>query len=564
MTTGPAGSAAREANATVAEYVVELLWGLGVRHAFGVTGREIAVVWRALFESDETEHPIITIHTRHENGAGYAAVGAWHESGRPSAMFVTTAPGLTNAMTSLETARAVGAKVVLLSPLTAACARGRLGIQDTGPRGFDSPDLYSEGRLFNLVATIASVDELRPVTGQLAAGLARSQQGFMAHIAIATDVQDAPMDAKGPVPVHRLPAPGATPGLIDAIVALLAGEPFAVLVGAGARHHATAIRRLLDVTGAPAMSSPRGLGVVGKHPQFIGVTGNGGHGSVFARLKATPVARMLVLGSGLGMATTGGRPELVPPKGFIHVDLDSRVFAKAHPEVETLAVQAEIGAVLEALLARSSDLVRREPAPRTSRLARLVLVPDRQRPVHPAALMAAIQRVVVRETDMPVLADAASAMFWGARHLEFDTPGRWWVENRWGAMGNAAGAVIGMAASRGGPALAIVGDAAMHMQDELNTAAQYGIRAIWVVLNDSGMGIVRAGTRIWEWPRHDADFPQTDFAAVAAAKGVTGVRVTSEEDLDRALQEAVDATGPVLIDVVIDRDVAPPMEARGS
>jgi thiamine pyrophosphate-dependent acetolactate synthase large subunit-like protein len=45
---------------------------------------------------------------------------------------------------------------------------------------------------------------------------------------------------------------------------------------------------------------------------------------------------------------------------------------------------------------------------------------------------------------------------------------------------------------------------------------------------------------------------------------VTGVRVTSEEDLDRALQEAVDATGPVLVDVIIDRDVAPPIEARGS
>jgi acetolactate synthase-1/2/3 large subunit len=446
-----AESAAPEPNATVAQYLVELLWDLGVRHAFGVTGREIAAVWRALFESDETEHAIITIHTRHENGAGYAAVGAWHESGRPSAMFVTTAPGLTNAMTSLETARATGAKVVLLSPLTAACARGRLGIQDTGPRGFDPPDLYCEGRLFDLVATIASVDELRTVTGQLSAGLARSQPGFMAHVAIATDVQNTPMDGKRTLPVHRLPAPSATPELIDEIVRLLAAEPFAVWVGAGARHHATAIRRLLDVTGAPAMSSPRGLGVVGKHRQFIGVTGNGGHGSVFTRLTAAPVARTLVLGSGLGMATTGGRPELVPPKGYIHVDLDSRVFAKAHPEVETLAVQAEIGAVLEGLLARSGDLVWREPTPHTSRLARLVLVPDRQRPVHPDALMAAIQRVVVNGTDMPILADAASAMFWGTRYLEFDVPGRWWVENRWGAMGNAAGAVIGMAASRGGP-----------------------------------------------------------------------------------------------------------------
>ncbi|MDX6720551.1 MAG: acetolactate synthase large subunit [Solirubrobacteraceae bacterium] len=539
------------------------MWQLGVRHAFGVTGREIAPVWRALFTSDETAHPIMAIHTRHENGAGYAAVGSWHESGRPSAMFVTTAPGLTNALTSLETARAVGAKLVLLSPLTAACNRGKLGIQDTGPRGYDSADLYSEGRLFKLVAPIASLDDLRTVAGQIVAGMAGTEQGYMAHVAIATDLQDTPVKGEPRrIPAHRTTAPSVSPADVNEIIELLAADPFAVWVGAGARHHAVAIRQLLDVTGAPAMCSPRGLGVVGNHPQFIGVTGNGGHTSVFTSLASEPVQRMLVLGSGLGMATTANRPELVPPKGFIHVDLDREVFAKANPEVETLGVQGEIGAVVEALLARSSELVRREPARHVSRRTRLVLVPDERRAVHPAALMAAIQRVIVKGTDMPVLADAASAMFWGARHLEFDAPGRWWVENRWGAMGNAAGAVIGMAAARRGPALAIVGDAAMHMQDEINTAAQYGIRAIWVVLNDSGMGIVREGTRKWDWPRHEADFPATDFAAVAEAKRATGLRVTSEEDLDAILQQAVDAAGPVLIDVIIDQEAAPPIEAR--
>ena len=102
----------------------------------------------------------------------------------------------------------------------------------------------------------------------------------------------------------------------------------------------------------------------------------------------------------------------------------------------------------------------------------------------------------------------------------------------------------------------------MHMQDEINTAVQYGIRAIWVVLNDGGMGIVREGTRRWNWPRHEADFPMTDFAAVATAKGATGLRVECEDALDAALRRAITSPGPVVVDVVIDQRVAQPIDTR--
>jgi acetolactate synthase-1/2/3 large subunit len=129
-------------------------------------------------------------------------------------------------------------------------------------------------------------------------------------------------------------------------------------------------------------------------------------------------------------------------------------------------------------------------------------------------------------------------------------------------MGWAAGAVVGAAAGGGGAALAIVGDGAMHMQDEINTAVRYGIPAIWVVLNDAGLGIVRAGMRANGWGRHDADFPPTDFAAVARAKGAAGLRVTSERELDAALVLAAQAERPFVLDVVIDQEAAPPIGAR--
>src|SRR3954471_2987591 len=132
------------------------------------------------------------MHTRHENGAGFAAIGSWAQTGRPVIVFVTTGPGLTNVITSLETARATGAKLVLLSPLTPAAERGRLGIQATGPAGYSNPDLYTAGRIFDVVAMLEAPDQLATLAGPLAAGLA-GDTGFCAHIAIPTSVQTAPV-----------------------------------------------------------------------------------------------------------------------------------------------------------------------------------------------------------------------------------------------------------------------------------------------------------------------------------------------------------------------------------
>jgi acetolactate synthase-1/2/3 large subunit len=541
---------------TVADHVARLLVALGVREAWGVCGREIIPVWCSLMAAPE----ITTRHARHESGAGFAALGSGIQTGRPVAIFVTTGPGVTNTITSLEAARSAGARFVLLSPLTPAAERGRLGIQETGPAGYNNPDLYTPGRVFDVVTQLESPEQLPTLAGRLASGFAGAG-GFSAHIAIPTKLQAELTEIAPAVPVHRRPPPSLSPAVADELVELLAREPFAVWLGWGARGHATAVRRLLDLTGAPAICSPRGLGIADGHPGFLGVTGNGGSPSLAEDLRRFDLRRTLVLGTRLSEATSGWVPELVAPDGFVHVDLDPDVFGHAYPHAPTLGVQAEIGEVLEAILARADRLVCRA-APPARRLPRAGVPVEREGVVHPVALMAAIQREIVDATDMPVLADASSAMFWGARHLSFVDPHRWLVEGAWGSMGIAGAAVVGAASGRGGAAAAICGDGSMHMQDEISTAVRYGLRAIWIVMNDDGLGIVRAGMRANGRLEHDADYPPTDFAAVARAKGAEAVRVTSARGLVAALRYAVAAEGPFLVDVAVDPAVAPPIGAR--
>src|SRR5258705_5850918 len=85
---------------TVVSALVQMLSRLGVREAFGVSGGAMAALWDALSSS-----PLRVYHFRHETGAAFAAIEAGFASGRPTVLFTTTGPGLTNALTGIVAAR---------------------------------------------------------------------------------------------------------------------------------------------------------------------------------------------------------------------------------------------------------------------------------------------------------------------------------------------------------------------------------------------------------------------------------------------------------------------------
>lgn len=109
---------------TVGETVVKMLEDMGVESAFGVSGGGIGPLWASLNRSK-----IQVLHFRHESGAAFAACEAHFASDRPVVVFVTTGPGITNALTGLLAARGEGAKVILLSATTASGNRGRWACQ---------------------------------------------------------------------------------------------------------------------------------------------------------------------------------------------------------------------------------------------------------------------------------------------------------------------------------------------------------------------------------------------------------------------------------------------------
>src|SRR5262249_2488290 len=102
---------------------------------------------------------------------------------------------------------------------------------------------------------------------------------------------------------------------------------------------------------APVMCSPRGKGIFPEDdPLFVGVTGLAGHGSVMRFMEELKPRRLLVLGSRLGESTSFWDRRFVTPGGFVHVDLDPGVPGVAFGDAPTLAITADVGATLRAVL----------------------------------------------------------------------------------------------------------------------------------------------------------------------------------------------------------------------
>jgi acetolactate synthase-1/2/3 large subunit len=541
---------------TVASVVAGTLAELGVRHAFGVSGGGIGPTWRALID----EPGIRTLHFRHEAGAAFAAVEASLELDGPVAVFCTTGPGLTNSLTGLAAARSEGAKVVLLSPRTSPSQRGRGAVQETP---MPSADLFSPGWLFDDVFALESDEELPGVAARLRNGFAGAG-AYVAHLSVPISLQGyrtrhIPERSEG----FRMTQPEAGSATIDEVAGLMVRYRFAVWVGHGARHAARQVRALVDMTGAPVLATPRGKGVVAEnHPQFVMVTGLGGHPEMVGELLDYDPEFTLVLGSRLGEPSSGWDQRLVPAGGFVHVDINPAVPGTVF-DAPVLAVHAEVGTFVDSLIARAASIPHRpfrsggRPACRALAGRPAVLGEEG---VSPQSLMNRVQRSVV-DAGVPVLVEPGSAMAWASNLLVMRNPGQLRIVGGFGSMGQMACGVLGTAVAGRRPALCLTGDGSLLMNNEISTAVEYGIPAIWVVLNNGRYQMCEQGMRFGADERH-ARFPACDFAAIARAMGAGSATVGNENDLEGALQQALSHGGPFLVDVKVDPDAPAPFASR--
>ncbi len=546
------------APSNVAEAIARMLEDLGVQSAYGVAGGAMAALWGAMSNSK-----VPVLNFRHEAGAAFAAVEANLANDRPVVVFTTAGPGITNALTGLFAARGEGAKVIFISACTSAPQRGRWAIQETSSYTLPSSGIFTTGALFNYAITVESPAQLPQIFRRLALGLGQ-QGGFVAHLSIPTAVQTSPVD-EITLPQLGVHSSLMTPSedVIARTISHIIEAPFAIWLGYGARHAAASILELAERTGAAVMCSPRGKGIFPEnHPQFVGVTGLGGHGSVMQYMQEQPPLHTLVLGTRLGEPTSFWNLAMVPEGGFIHVDIDPEVPGVAYPSSKTFAVQADIKLFVQALLKR---LPKHLSSSTSGTLPNPEVEPIKERTsdlVRPEVLMQGIQKIIVEGSDAIVMAECGNSFTWSTHLLRFSQANRYRVSTGVGAMGHAVAGILGAAQSSNSKAVAIVGDGSMLMNNEINTAVKYQIPAVWVVLNDARYNMCHQGMKMLGMTGADATMPETDFAMIARGMGADGIRITDEADIEAALTQAMTSPLPFVIDVIIDPDRPAPSKGR--
>jgi thiamine pyrophosphate-dependent acetolactate synthase large subunit-like protein len=164
--------------------------------------------------------------------------------------------------------------------------------------------------------------------------------------------------------------------------------------------------------------------------------------------------------------------------------------------------------------------------------------------------------------DAIFLADTGTATAWTARHLHVKPGHRYTLSGGLATMAFAfPGAIGAQLAFPDRRVVAICGDGAFAMlMGDYVTAVRYGLPIVTVVLNNAKLGFIQLELEAKGLPDWGTDLTNPDFAAVAAACGGWGRKVSAPDDIGPALQEAFAQGGPALLDVMVDPDalIMPP------
>jgi acetolactate synthase-1/2/3 large subunit len=527
------GIASEPGMRTGARALVEALEAHGVETVFGLPGIHALPVWDALIGS-----PIRRIVVRHEQAAGFGAVGYARTGERPGVYLTSTGPGAFNSLAALSEADASSAPVLHLTsqiptPLVGA-GRGYLHESRGQSQAFAAVSRF-HARPTTPAALVESVDE---------AFRHMALDPGPCTIEVATDVMAAATDAAtSRVTAVSLPAPD--PAAVARVRALIdAAEAPLIWAGGGTRFAAGLVRELAELLDAPVITTYNGKGALPSgHPLHAGSSVE--EASMRGLVERSDL--VLALGTRFSQEATADW-RLPMPATLVQVDLDPGRFARTFPVAE--GVVSEVGLFCRALLADPPT-----PGGRDGEAAVRAALQGRSAEVGEQGADAELELMRVLADALPedaiVVADMTVAAYWAALYLDAKRPGAF-VYPSSGALGCGVPLALGTAAAGPDrPTLVVCGDGGFLMAGhELLTARAEGLAFVVLVVNDSAYGILRNYQETMFGRTVAVELNAPDFEALAGACGVRYLRATGIDALDRVLRVAVaDRSGPVLVEL---------------
>jgi thiamine pyrophosphate-dependent acetolactate synthase large subunit-like protein len=528
----------------VADFLVETLAQAGVKRIHGLVGDSLNGITDALRKRGDIEW----VHYRHEEAAAFAAAAEAQVTGKLAVCAGSCGPGNLHLINGLFDAHRSRAPVLALAAHIPSAEIGSNYFQETHPQNlFQECSHYCE-----LISGAAQIHHAAATAIRAAVG----QQG-VSVLVIPGDVALA--EAAGPVP----PAAGLLPALpvvvppseqLDQLAALLgSGRKVTLFCGRGCAGAHDAVIRLAETLKAPVVHALGGKEhVEWDNPYDVGMTGLIGFSSGYQAMMDCDT--LLLLGTDFPYR------QFFPTQAKIcQVDLRAENLGRrCHLD---LGLVGDVKATIEALLPRlrsATDDGHLRTSLANYRKAReglddLATGKTGSKPIHPQYVAKVVSDLA--SDDAVFTCDVGTPTIWAARYLRMNGRRRLLGSFAHGSMANAMPQAIGaQTASPGRQVISLSGDGGFAMlMGDLLTLVQQRLPVKIVVFNNGTLGFVELEMKAAGYLPTGVALDNPDFAALARAAGIHGVRVTDAGDLEGAVREAFAHPGPALIDVVTNR-----------
>jgi pyruvate dehydrogenase (quinone) len=543
---------------TVAELLIEALADHGVTQVWGVVGDALNPVTDAIRREDRIEW----MGVRHEEAGAFAASAQAQLEDRLGVCMGTVGPGAIHLLNGLYDAKKSHA------PVLAIC--GQVPREEMGSDFFQEVDndaLFADVSVFN--QTVTSVDQLPGLIEQ--AGNAALQRRGVAVLTLPGDVGGLELPKHTAIPRFVADVPAATPSadsLHEAAAAINAADRVTLLVGQGARHARAAVLELAGRLQAPMVLTLKAKeGLEEGNPYEVGQSGLIGN-------RATRIAfdgcDLLFL-----VGTDFPYKDFLPPgKTVVQLDVRGTHIGRRTPVDHPLVGDSLLG--LEALLpmleakddralldkSRESYQEWREHQQRyvdpgydrkpVGLLRRKVDNPEAR--IRPELLAAMVDRYAA--DDAVFTSDTGMSTVWLSRFVRMTGTRRLIGSYNLGSMANAMPQALGAAAlDRSRQVVAFCGDGGLSMLlGDMITAVSHDLPVKLVVFDNGRLGMVKLEMEQVGLPEFGTVLHNPDFARVAEAMGMRGLRVEDPHDVEAAVREALAHDGPVLLDVLTNPD----------
>ena len=547
---------------TGAEIVCESLLKEGVDVVFGLPGGAVLPFYGALAKYPQLRHILV----RHEQGAAMAADGYARVTGKVGVCAATSGPGATNLVTGIASAQMDSIPIVAITGQVPRPAIGRDAFQETDVTGITLP-ITKHNYL------VMEVEDIAPAIKE-AFHIARTGRPGPVLIDIPKDVlQDLRTEFVWPelpnLPGYNPPGDADSEQVARAAELINQAQRPLILAGHGVliSHTYDRLIELAEKAQIPVITTLLGISSMPTgHELNLGMPGM--HGMAYNNLAIDEADLLIALGMRFDDRITGRLKDFAPNAKVVHVEVDASEVDK------NVKADAPVVGDLKRVLDQLLPLV--EPNVHIDWHRHLEDLKSQHPSLHIRESEELLPQFVLNSLsevtggDCIVVTGVGQHQMWAAQHCKFNSPNTLITSGGLGAMGFEVPAALGAKMGRPDkPVWSVAGDGGFQMtMCDLATAVENNIDVKFAILNNGTLGMVHQ----WQDLFYDKDYFATvysgnpDFVKLAAAYGITGLRVTRQEEVADAIQQAMETPGPVIIDFVVkeSENVYPMIPAGGS